>query len=30
MISPPFIIEEPQVFELVEKLGRTLDEVLQA
>jgi len=30
MISPPFIIEEPQVFELVEKLGRTLEDVLRA
>jgi adenosylmethionine-8-amino-7-oxononanoate aminotransferase len=28
MISPPFIIEESHVFELTEKLGRTLDEVL--
>ena len=28
MISPPFIVEEEHVFELVEKLGRTLDEVL--
>jgi hypothetical protein len=28
MISPPFIIEEEHVFELTEKLGRTLDEVL--
>jgi len=30
MISPPFIIEEPQVFELVEKLARTLEDVLRA
>jgi adenosylmethionine-8-amino-7-oxononanoate aminotransferase len=28
MISPPFIIEEQHVFELVDKLGRTLDEVM--
>ena len=28
MISPPFIIEEEHVFELTEKLGRTLDDVL--
>jgi adenosylmethionine-8-amino-7-oxononanoate aminotransferase len=28
MIAPPFIFEEQHVFELVEKLGRTLDETL--
>jgi adenosylmethionine-8-amino-7-oxononanoate aminotransferase len=28
MISPPFIVEESHVFELTEKLGRTVDEVL--
>jgi adenosylmethionine-8-amino-7-oxononanoate aminotransferase len=28
MISPPFIVEEAHVFELVEKLGRTVEDVL--
>ena len=28
MIAPPFIIEERHVFELVDKLNRTLDDVL--
>jgi adenosylmethionine-8-amino-7-oxononanoate aminotransferase len=28
MISPPFIVEESHVFELTEKLGKTVDEVL--
>ena len=28
MIAPPFIVEEQHVFELTEKLGRTLDDVL--
>jgi adenosylmethionine-8-amino-7-oxononanoate aminotransferase len=30
MIAPPFIIEERHVFELVDKLNRTLDDVLAA
>lgn len=29
MVAPPFIVEEEHVFELVEKLGRTLDDVLR-
>ena len=28
MIAPPFIVEEQHVFELVDKLNRTLDDVL--
>jgi adenosylmethionine-8-amino-7-oxononanoate aminotransferase len=30
MIAPPFIVEEQHVFELTEKLGRTLEDVLNS
>jgi len=30
LLAPPFIIEEQHVFEMVDKLARTLDDVLAA
>jgi adenosylmethionine-8-amino-7-oxononanoate aminotransferase len=30
MVAPPFIVEEEHVFELVDKLGRTIEQVVRS